>query len=142
MSSRTLTAPKKEENMNKKNLLAAFLTVAFCGASQVAPAEARDDQKEMLNRMAVQMWMNQQAQQQSNAYNQQLYNLNQQAAAEAEWQRRNGSYPYKDQFGRAYGPYGYAPGANVYGGNYNLRRQYNLQRRLNHIHNNQYRRGW
>lgn len=130
--------------MNKKNIFAAFLALALSGASVVIPAaEARDDQKEMLNRMAVQMYMNQQANQQANAYNQQLYNLNQQAAAEAEWQRRNGSYPYKDQYGRSYGPYGYAPGqAGIYGGNYNRGRNFNLQRRLNHIYNNQYRRGW
>lgn len=43
----------------------------------------------------------------------------QEAAAEAEWQRRNGSFPYKDQLGRAYGPSGYAPsGLGLYGGVY------------------------
>ncbi len=91
--------------MNTKSIFAAIIAITIGGASAV-PALASDNSK-ALNQMAMQMYMQQQQQQQ---YNQVVSNANQAALAEAAWQAQNGAYPYKDQFGRSYGPSGYANG--------------------------------
>lgn len=96
--------------MNSKLILAAIVAFTIGGASAVPALAANNQQQQMMMQMMLQQ---QQAQQQA-AANQ----VNQQAAAEAAWQQQNGAYPYKDQFGRAYGPSGYAPNSgavNAYG---------------------------
>lgn len=124
--------------MNNRVIAAALALVA--GMSCTIPAFA-DDQKKMLNQMAVQMWMQQQANQQNTLYNQSLINQQQATAAEIEWQRRNGSYPYKDQWGRAYGPYGYAPDQQIspyaYGPYSSLNNARANQRRLRQLQRQQ-----
>ena len=95
--------------MNTKSIFAAIVALTIGGASAV-PAFASDNSK-ALNQMAMQMYAQQQQLQQQQQYNQAVSNANQAALAEAAWQAQNGSFPYKDQFGRAYGPSGYAPGS-------------------------------
>lgn len=96
--------------MNTKSIFAAVVALTIGGASAV-PALASDNSK-ALNQMAMQMYMQQQQVQAQQQYNQAVTNANQAALAEAAWQAQNGAFPYKDQFGRAYGPSGYASGAN------------------------------
>ena len=97
-------------SMNSKTILAALVAITIGGATAVPALAANNQQQQMM----MQMLMQQQQAQQQVAVTQ----ANQAAAAEAAWQAQNGSYPYKDQFGRAYGPSGYAPNSgavNSYG---------------------------